>query len=152
METSIFNKNNILIEWEIIHMVPLSKWIKNIFKNYRIWIKFSKADVHLLYMSLVKKKYVESYCVTKLSSEFKHAVIQEVIMDWLSKSPSLKNVYSIFGCFLLFVWFQSHKTKNIKSWGMLSGTWTRKIDARVFFDLLQLEMKWIVLYFFFFFN
>lgn len=35
-------------------------------------------------------------------------------MDWLSKSPALKNVYSIFGCFSLFVWVQSHKTKNIK--------------------------------------
>lgn len=127
-------------------MIPLSEWIKSIFKNYRIWIKLSKADIHWLYISLFWKKSVENYCVTKFSSEFKHAVIQEVIMDWLSKSPSLKNVYSIFGCFSLFVWFQFHKTKNIK---LRDIVWDLDKKNRVFFDLLQLEMKWIVLYFFF---
>lgn len=62
-------------------MIPHSEWIKSIFKNCRIWIKLSKADVHWLYISLFKKKSVVNYYGTKFSSEFKKTVIQEVIMD-----------------------------------------------------------------------
>lgn len=90
---------------------------------------------------------MDNYYVTKLSSDFKKTVIQEVVMGWLSKPLSLKNVYSIFGCFSLFVWFQSHRTKNTK---LRDVVWDldKKNRFKSVFDLLQLEMKWIVLYFF----
>lgn len=93
-------------------MIPLSEGIKSTCKNYRILIKLSKADVRWLYISLFKKicRKLPRNKIFLLVQE----VIQEVIVDWLSKSPSLKNVYSIFGCFSLFVSFQSHKTENTK--------------------------------------